>query len=450
MKILLVTHTFLPHYVGGTEVYTYQLANEFSKTHAVSIFSSDPLSHTNNYKIIETLYKNLNVFYLKKNISRYRTFETNYNDEKVIRPFKHLIKTLKPDIIHYQHLMHLSVNLIKIGKSFGIPSVLTLNDFWFQTMLFNRITSQNKLILHYSDEEATKDLANLFRLQFYISTRQRRFKHLNFLKYCFRFLKKIYNKLLFNITFEANKDIYFEMVRQRSNLMRKNLALADMVIFPTLFLFQEFCQWGIKVKKSIISSHGVNVGLFNNFKRSKSNHLRFGFIGSIIPAKGLDVLLKAWIKVAKPSVQLNIYGDLKTDKKYAKKIMDLSKKVTRVFFKGPFPSNKIADVFSEIDVLIIPSRWFENAPLVLRNALLSKTPVIATNLGSLPELIKEKNSGLLFENEDTDDLSDKINFIINNPKVLESFKFPKQKTIEENAQELTDIYTQLIKIKHEK
>lgn len=441
MKILLVTHTFLPKYVAGTEVYTYGLAKEFGKNNTVDIFTTDPLNKHNDYRIIKTNYDDLIVYSLRKNIKENHTFENTYNDPKTIKPFKKLLTEIKPDIIHYQHIMHLTPDLIKVGHSLKIPQIITLNDFWFQTMLFNRITSQEKLMLNYSDEGAASDLANIFGVGFFSPFR----KSIDTRKLIKSIVKKIFYKIFGKIIYFFEKREYLEKIKLRNSLMRKSLETADLVIFPTVFMYQEFTKWGFKAKKAIISSHGINTEIFKHTNKTKNSVLRFGFIGSIIPSKGLDILLKAWSKVSGPNIQLKVYGNLDTNKKYKKEIMKLRKNCKNIKFLGTFFPNKIAYVFSEIDVLIIPSRWFENAPLVLRNALVSHTPVIATNLGSLVELVKERDSGLLFENENADDLAEKINIIINDRGALSSFKFPKQKNVEENAEELNKIYKNFIK-----
>ncbi len=88
----------------------------------------------------------------------------------------------------------------------------------------------------------------------------------------------------------------------------------------------------------------------------------------------------------------------------------------------------------------------KNAPLVVRNALLTKTPVIATNLGSLPEIIIENKTGMLFENENSADLASKIKRFIQNPKIMQEMEqyFPQQISIEENVKELVTVYKNLL------
>ena len=57
----------------------------------------------------------------------------------------------------------------------------------------------------------------------------------------------------------------------------------------------------------------------------------------------------------------------------------------------------MADELSRIDVLVVPSIWYENAPLVVYSALAAGVPVVATDLGGLSETIVHGRNGLLFE-----------------------------------------------------
>ena len=127
MKILLVVHTFLPKYIGGTEVCVFELAKEFiRKGHKVVVFCADPLSNKREGMINSHKYQGIDVITVNKNIKTYLSFSDTYSDNKVIPPFSKIIESFKPDVIHYHHLMHLSVEMVSIGKKYKIPQVYTL------------------------------------------------------------------------------------------------------------------------------------------------------------------------------------------------------------------------------------------------------------------------------------------------------------------------------------
>jgi glycosyltransferase involved in cell wall biosynthesis len=158
------------------------------------------------------------------------------------------------------------------------------------------------------------------------------------------------------------------------------------------------------------------------------------------------MVLKAWPKLNRGNYSLKIYGSLNSDKSYAEKILRLASGQKNIKFCGTFSPESISEIYANIDILIIPSRWFENAPLVLRNALHTKTPIVGVNIGSIPELVKDGTTGLLYENESLSDLINKLNQFIKNPSLMSKNidGFPKQKSIDENANELLAYYQKLI------
>ena len=451
MKILIVVHTFFPKYLGGTEVCVSELSSRFQKKgDQVKILTTDPLSDSNTYQSTISTHNNIEVVTINKDIRKYSSFKETYKDDKTLKSFRNIIKEFQPDVIHYHHLMHLSLDYIKIAKDKNIPQVVTLHDFWFQCLTHQRVTTSGKLCQSFDSKKCTKCLSDILNAGPIVNTT---FSLNGFINdhHKIEYLKNISNKLISRlqgkILYQTNLSKYQKLVLDRNDLIKKSLSQVDLVIYPTKFLANEFKKWGLKTKTEITSSDGINTLLFKDFKRNKSNTIRFGYIGSIIPNKGLDMVLKAWPKLVSGSYNLKIYGNLLTDKKYSSYIQNLSKGLKNIEFCGNFPFKDISKIYSNIDVLIVPSRWFENAPLVLRNALQTGTSVIATNLGSMPELIKHNVNGFLYENENVNDLAKLMNHVIKNKAILmrmENEAIP-QKSIEDNANELLTYYKKLNK-----
>lgn len=451
MKILLVVHTFLPKYIGGTEVCTLELAKEMQNIgHQVKIFCTDPLSLQENISQINYNYQGLKIITIPKDIRKNKRFTDTYLEGKVLKPFEKLISDFRPDIIHYHHLMHLSVKMVDIGKNKNIPQIFTAHDFWIQCLMHQRITSRGELCQNFSPQKCARCLSDVVNSGPLVNTT---FSLNSFTKvvlkthYLLTIFKKLLARSLGRLTYKSNPSYYLKQVNQRNATMRDTLAKFNLVIFPTIFLQSEFQKWGFATKKTILSSDGINLQPFGNFKRTNSDQLRFGYIGSIIPNKGLDSLLKAWANIIPGNYCLKIYGSLETDKKYASEIIDLAKGLKNVAFLGTFAPQNIAEIYAGIDIIVVPSRWFENAPLVLRNALHTKTPVIAVNLGSMPELITPTKNGLLYEIEDINGLISNLKTFIKNKTLINSMKdnFPKQKSITEHTSELIKYYKGFIK-----
>lgn len=234
-------------------------------------------------------------------------------------------------------------------------------------------------------------------------------------------------------------------IKKRDKLAKEFLKKCDYVIAPTPFLFKEFKKWGLD--NLIYSEDGIEDMFFKDFdKKFDKDKLTFAFVGSIIPSKGVLELVKAFNKVKEKNVYLNIYGDPAVRVDYYAKVQ-AEVKNKNIKFLGTFDKNDISKIYNEFDVLVVPSLWFENGPLVIRNALLSTTPVIASNMPGMNFLVKHNQNGLLFEVGNVKDLFEKMDRIIKNPMLMKemSQNGKRPKTIEENALEHKVLYEKLIK-----
>ena len=109
------------------------------------------------------------------------------------------------------------------------------------------------------------------------------------------------------------------------------------------------------------------------------------------------------------------------------------------------PNSELGKVLSNIDVLVVPSRWYENTPLVMESALATKTPLIVTNLGGMSELVKDGVNGYTFELNDEKSLFSALKKLIDDPGLLETMRnnIGPEKTIAQMVDEIEAIYANL-------
>ena len=116
----------------------------------------------------------------------------------------------------------------------------------------------------------------------------------------------------------------------------------------------------------------------------------------------------------------------------------------RILFCGRFENDRIAKVLSEIDVLVIPSLWYENSPLTIHEASLARVPVVAAGLGGMAEFVQDGANGLHFEFGNSEDLYRKLSMLEQDrSRVAALDQFPAVKTIDENAVEMEHLYETL-------
>ena len=113
---------------------------------------------------------------------------------------------------------------------------------------------------------------------------------------------------------------------------------------------------------------------------------------------------------------------------------------------GGYNNEDIAKIFSEIDVLVVPSIWYENSPLVIQEAFLAKVPVIASWIGGIPELVQNGINGLLFKPGDKKELQEKMEYVIGNPDFLRKARenIPIIETIEVHTKKMEMLYRELL------
>ena len=117
-----------------------------------------------------------------------------------------------------------------------------------------------------------------------------------------------------------------------------------------------------------------------------------------------------------------------------------------IIFKGSYDNNNINQVLSEIDVLIVPSTWLENSPLVIQEAFLAGIPVVTSDIGGMKELVTDNVNGFLFEAGNTKSLKECLLKIINNPTLLNDLSVSNKnvRDIEEDADFVCDVYKSIL------
>lgn len=445
MKILQTIHGFLPYSIAGTEVYTFNLSQELAKRHKVFVFSRMNDLHMKEYTVSQTSLNSLEIFTINNTFRLYNSFEMTYKNEVIAEKFGSILDQIKPDIVHIQHLLYLSGKIIEEIKKRRIPIVFTLHDYWL-------ICPQGQLLKNNKEICNDKYLECINCVLHQLSIKKNIFNAYYFLKELipgslFQLIKNFYlgySKFIFLTKEKANN-----LIEARTVYMKDICSKVDLFISPSNFLKNKFIEFGIPQDKIIFLPHGFNLENFKKLQKTSSPKLRFAFIGNILPAKGVHMLIECFNKIKNDNVELKIYGkaisyksELRNYLKYIKKII----KSKNIKFMGGFDNRNIAKIFEEIDVLVVPPIWYENSPLVIQEAFAAKTPIVASDIGGISELINHNVNGFLFKPNDVNDLYEKINLIIKKPNLIEEIKqnINPPKSIKKNAEEISNIYEDLL------
>ncbi len=140
------------------------------------------------------------------------------------------------------------------------------------------------------------------------------------------------------------------------------------------------------------------------------------FVGSLRERKGIMVLLNSLLNIKQELSDVHLYVIGTGNSDYFKKLVDFCEKnkmESNVTFLGYQSPEVISDYHLIAQVFVCPS-FIENSPNCIAEAMVTGLPVIATNVGGIPSMITDEETGLLVESNDVIALADKIYSLLSN------------------------------------
>jgi len=452
MKVLLTVHQFLPDFHAGTEILAFDTAKALlARGHEVSVFTGfparDPLDdahrfdrYTHDGIPVERFHHDhapmggeTNVAALEYN----NPFFAAYLNDYLIR--------VKPDVVHFFHLQRLSASAIDVCHGFGIPMVLTPTDFWLVCPT-NQLLLPNHALCSGPDPNGVNCLRHIVALTQPPLARA-----------CLDMVPdwgvaamiRGFNNKLFPRQKHAS---YVRAFSARHGFMKSRMNRVDRVTVQTQFMADVLMQNGLSATKVLFLPFGINTdGLSRKDSTSLERVLRIGFIGTLYEHKGAHILLEALRRLSTDiPIEVKIYGDVDKFPEYVARLRRIAGNDPRIAFCGTFPNSRIDDIFSSVDVLVVPSIWYENTPLVIYSAQACGCPVIASNLGGMSEAVTHEKNGLLFEPGNASDLAQAIRRLACDRALLRRLgeQARKPKSIAEYAAELENVYTEILAERH--
>ena len=390
MHILKIIHGYPPNYNAGSEVYSQSICTELSKHHTVSVFTREENPYASCFSIREQKANNNLTLYFLNNPQG----KDGYRHKQMDDNFAELVKKLSPDIAHIGHVNHLSTGLIDELNKLKIPIVYTLHDFWLMCprgqFLTRSIGRENNFQLCEKQDDK-KCATDCYKV--YFSGQK---EHEN-----------------------AEIESWSSWIHQRMIETKAIINKVDLFIAPSNYLRDRFVKdFGVPENKIIYLDYGFPIEYLTQSKKSKrKTNYTFGYIGTHIPAKGLNILIEAF-KQVQENATLKIFGRPNGQSTIALKTLAETSK-NKIEFAGEYINHNLAnDVFSNVDCIIVPSIWAENSPLVIHEAQSCKVPVITADFGGMREYVQHNVNGLLFEHRNANSLGEQMRFAISNPEKM--------------------------------
>lgn len=445
-RILLITHFFPPEHRAGTEQYTLGLGKSLhSMGHHVTVICAEGWNVGDEYwnGVSTEIYEGLNLNRVHLNWSK--ASDPNrvlYDSPTVEKWLDEFLANGDFDVVHVTSAHSLGVGILRSVKNAGIPLVLTLTDFWFLCPTIQLLQHDNELCDGITTPEQC--ISCLMR-------KSNLFWRLKKLSLPEDVNARIWGTLAHIPPVTHQRGFRGSMmdVDDRKAVMQKVFNLPDVIISPSRTVRDIHAKSFSKTV--MVSNHGHDLSWLKNYSgKSKSEIIRFGYLGQIRRIKGVHLLVDAFVKAGLAGqARLDIWGNPETNSEYMNELNSIMGGNEYIHMLGSYERGQLATILSNIDVLVVPSIWYENAPLVIQEAFATKTPVIATNIGGMAEFVSHENNGLLFERNSSEDLAKQLRRIVDERDLLRrlsNFK-TKVRTIEEEVVALDSIYAQLIEQK---
>jgi glycosyltransferase involved in cell wall biosynthesis len=402
---MLVAHGFPPKEQSGTELYTAGLAQALARSgHDVAVFAGghsaeEPSQEWRHDGLVEI-----------ERVARPRPrLRLHFFNGAVESEFIAAVNRFGPDVVHVQHLLGLTMPLVPLLKERGIPVVLTLHDHWFLC------------------PEVQPFRPGLHRL------RGNRWG-LN----CFLHLELGRPRRAASMLVTGELAVRVRAHLERARRSRAELAAADLLIAPSRFLRARFVAFGLPDTKLFVLPHGIPS--LGSAPAALTAEVRVGYLGPILHAKGVDLVVRAFRGVRNPALRLEIRGPA-PDARFADRVRRLAARDDRISVGPAIPHGEIGAFFARIDLLVVPSRFQESFSLVVHEAFAARVPVVASNTGALPEVVTEGANGALFRAGSRRDLRRTLRDLLEDPSALDTLtSFPQTKTMAAHAGELVALY----------
>jgi glycosyltransferase involved in cell wall biosynthesis len=199
--------------------------------------------------------------------------------------------------------------------------------------------------------------------------------------------------------------------RLREQALRAIYETVGAFIAPSHFLAERYVAWGIDAGRIAVIDNVTRAAPARPAEAARPQRDRFAFFGQINPYKGVDLLLEAVTRIPAAAWQdccLAIHGSglERQPEPFRHRIANLLEAAgDRVEFRGPYTNADVDRLMAEADWIVVPSVWWENAPVVIQEAFRNHRPVIAARLGGMAEKVRDDVDGLLFEPRDAGSLA---------------------------------------------
>jgi glycosyltransferase involved in cell wall biosynthesis len=371
LRILFLCHNHPSLHPGGTEIFAHELFHELKGRPGVEALFVGCTNDLHRERKPGTLFQTIgrSADELLLWVGHFDRFYQSQIDVHAVAPeLRNLLRSFAPDIVHVHHTLLVGVELFQIVKR-TLPAariVFTLHDYYSICANEGQMvtTGAGRLC-----ERATADA-------------------------CHRCFPEI----------PAGDFVL------RETFLKTQLGSVDRFLAPSRFLRDRYVQWGIEPERIDVLRNGIPdaASVPHREPMSGGRRDRFAFFGHINRFKGAMLALEAarLLEAEGTQIGITLHGglDFQTDDFQERFRTELGR-TSSVRYSGGYRRDELPGLVADADWVLVPSTWWENAPLVIEEALQQRRPVICSDIGGMAERIRDGVEGLHFRAGDAASLA---------------------------------------------
>ncbi|WP_105428125.1 glycosyltransferase family 4 protein [Neorhizobium sp. T6_25] len=385
-RILVAAHNHPSLHPGGTEIFAHDLFRAYQREGHEALFLG-ATNHIHREARPGTSFQSIGsagdeILLWSGHFDRF--FMSQIDLYGVVPDIAELLRDFRPDVVHLHHMLLLGAEFPHIVRR-TLPDcqiVMTLHDYY-------PICHHDGLMVR----TGTKELCHQ-------SSPDR-------CHACF-------------------KDIPLDRFALRERHLKALLSTVDHFVSPSAFLRDRYVQWGLDEDTISVIPNGIparKTGVPRDLLQGGKPV--FGYFGNLNPWKGVTVLLEAARQLLADGLdfELRVHGGAPFQSETF--VEEINRRFAEtsgsVQARGPYRREDIGDLVAAVDCTIVPSVWWENAPLVIQEAQAQGRPVIASNIGGMAEMVEHGVNGLTVPPNDARALAAAMRDIVEDPKLLHLF-----------------------------
>jgi glycosyltransferase involved in cell wall biosynthesis len=392
VRVLEVIHDYLPLHAAGSEIYTANLSRALKAAgHAVAVFTCEVDRAAPQWSLRERAHEGVPVFEGVYN-RIYSDVSEHWDDPRMAEVFAGVLDRFAPDLVHVQGLQFVGgVSALRAAAGRRVPIVMTLHEYWWlcpREGLMYDLEGRACTVATPQDCSRCVDVYPIDRLRWsdakhggWLAPGQRpgapddegqpatgRFADLGTRRWHARAL--------------AARES--ELAQARNHVAR--------FIAPSRFLLERCVAAGFPRERMVQADYGFSrpaTPPAPRAARAPGAPLRVAYVGTLSDYKGVEVFARA-VERVEEGLTATIHGHLEWFPEVATRLRSIAARCRdRLLLAGPFEPDSRDAVLSGIDLLVVPSLWWENSPLTIHEAWQHGIPVLASDRGGMAELLAQ-------------------------------------------------------------